>query len=169
MGIAVGAAVVLATIVHVAKVSEVSRTRKHIVAAQAELGSLEEVRKEVDRFKAEREEIEKKLGVIDVLERARTGPVRILDQIATRIPKRLWLTSLSMKSGVLRLDGMSLDAEIVAAFMTSLSESPIISKVELEETKLEVTEGLKLNTFKIRSSYHYTDPIASAAGISGGE
>ena len=103
----------------------------------------------------EQEEIEGKLSIIQTLESSRTGPVRIMDEIATRIPKRLWLTKLSMKGGVLRLEGMSLDAEIVAAFMTSLAESPIIEKVELEETKLEDKEGLKLNTFKVRSAYRY--------------
>jgi Tfp pilus assembly protein PilN len=86
-----------------------------------------------------------------------------MDEIATRIPKRLWLTSLSLKEGVLQLAGVSLDAEIVAAFMTSLSESPIISNVELEETKLEETEGLKLNSFKVRSSYLYSVLAASGA------
>ena len=167
LGIVVGAAVLLAAIIHIVKVSEVSRTRKHIVAAQAELRALEEVRKEVERFMMEQDQIEQKLGVIATLERSRIGPVRILDEIATRIPKRLWLTNLSMKQGVLRLDGVSMDAEIVAAFMTSLSESPIISNVELEETKLEETEGLKLNTFKVRSSYRYGDPTADAAGTGG--
>ena len=164
LGIVVGAAVLLAAIIHVVKVSEVSRTRKHIVAAQAELRALEEVRKEVERFMTEQEQIEQKLEVIAALERSRIGPVRVLDEIATRIPKRLWLTNLSMQQGMLRLQGVSMDAEIVAAFMTSLSESPIISDVDLEETKLEETEGLKLHIFRVRSAYRYGDPTAIAAG-----
>lgn len=167
LGIFVGAAVLLAGIIHVVKISEVSRTRKHIVAAQAELRALEEVRKEVERFTTEQAQIEKKLEVIAALERSRIGPVRILDEIATRIPKRLWLTNLSMQQGVLRLDGVSMDAEIVAAFMTSLSESPIMSNVELGETKLEETEGLKLTTFKVSSSYSYGVPTANVAGTGG--
>ncbi len=167
LGIFVGAAVLLAAVIHIVKLSEVSRTRKHIVAAQVELRALEEVRKEVERFMAEQDQIEQKLGVIAALERSRIGPVRILDEIATRIPKRLWLTNLSMQQGVLRLDGVSMDAEIVAAFMTSLGESPFVSNVELEETKLEETEGLKLTTFKVRSSYRYGDPTANAAGTGG--
>ena len=167
LGIVVGGAVLLAAIIHVVKVSEVSRTRKHIVAAQAELRALEEVRKEVERFMAEQDQIEQKLGVIAALERSRIGPVRVLDEIATRIPKRLWLTNLSMLQGMLRLQGISMDAEIVAAFMTSLSESPIISDVDREETKLEETEGLKLHTFRVRSSYRYGDPTANAAGTGG--
>ncbi len=169
LGISVAVAVVLALIVHVTKVSQVSGSRKHIMAAQADLRSLEDVRMEVERLMAEQDEIEKKLGVIAVLERSRIGPVLIMDEIATRIPKRLWLTNLKMDHGVLRLTGISLDAEIVAEFMTSLSESPVITNVELEETRLEETEGLKLTTFKVRSSYRYADPVANAAGATGGE
>ncbi len=166
LAIAVACAVVLAGMVHLAKHSQISRSRKYMMAAQGELRSLDVVRKEVERFIAEQEEIQKKLGVIARLERSRTGPVRMMDEIATRIPKRLWLTYLQMREGVLRLHGVSLDAEIVAAFMTTLSESSIISNVELEETKLEETEGLKLNTFKVRSSYLYSNLAAS--GASGG-
>jgi type IV pilus assembly protein PilN len=163
LAITVACAVALSGVIHLAKHSQIVMTRKHITAAQAELRSLDEVRREVERFMKEQEEIEKKLAVIANLERSRSGPVRIMDEIATRIPKRLWLTSLSMKEGVLQLAGVSLDAEIVAAFMTSLSESPIISNVELEETKLEETEGLKLNSFKVRSSYLYSVLAASGA------
>ena len=131
LGIVAACALALCTLIHLAKLSQTSSTRRHIVSAQAELRELEEVRKEVERFMKEQEEIEGKLSIIQTLESSRTGPVRIMDEIATRIPKRLWLTKLSMKGGVLRLEGMSLDAEIVAAFMTSLAESPIIEKVEL--------------------------------------
>ena len=155
LGIAAACALALCTLIHLAKLSQAALTRRHIVTAQAELRKLEEVRTEVERFMAEQEEIEGKLAVIQRLERSRTGPVRIMDEIATRIPKRLWLTKLSMKGGVLRLEGVSLDAEIVAKFMTELAESPIIENVELEETKLEDKEGLKLNTFKVRSAYQY--------------
>jgi len=162
--IAVAAALLVAGAIHIAKLSQISRTRKNMVSAQAELRSLDEVRKEVERFMAEQKEIEGKLAVIAALEKSRSGPVRIMDEIATRIPKRLWLTNLNMQEGVLRLQGMSLDAEIVAAFMTSLAESPSITSVELEETKLEKTDGLKLHTFKMRSAYRYSDAAAIAAG-----
>ncbi len=82
----------------------------------------------------------------------------MMDEIASRIPERLWLNRMSAKGGVLSLKGLSLDAEIVAAFMTGLEESPLLSKVELLETRLEEIEGLKLNTFEIKGRYPHVQP-----------
>ena len=129
------------------------RAGYEVITAFSGLEALEKTREQVERFRAEREEIERKLKVIDDLEKNRTGPVRVMDEIAMRIPKRVWLTELQMNAGQLKLEGMSLDAEIVAAFLTSLAESPLIFDVELETTRLEEKDGLKINTFEISSRY----------------
>ncbi|MFQ5513082.1 MAG: PilN domain-containing protein [Myxococcota bacterium] len=155
LGLAVLAAVLLCLPIQIYQARKAARLKAEIVQVNAELTELQVVRDKVAEFTREQEEIEKKLSVISSLERSRSGPVRIMDEVASRIPKRMWLTSLSMEDGELRMEGVSLDAEIVAAFLTSLSESRYIRNVELEETKLEETEGLKLNTFKLRSLYEY--------------
>jgi type IV pilus assembly protein PilN len=138
--------------------TRIMQHRKLIAVKTAELTSLEETRKQVERFEKERKDIEQKLNVIAQLESARSGPVRLMDELASRIPERLWLNSMTAKGGVLSLKGLSLDAEIVAAFLTGLEESPLLSRVELLETKLEEIEGLKLNTFQIKGQYPYVQP-----------
>ena len=87
--------------------------------------------------------------MIDRLEKSRTGPVRLLDEIATRIPERLWLTEMRMASGVITLKGFGIDNEVIAAFLTSLEDSAFISNVQLEESELQESKGLKLNEFRI--------------------
>ena len=163
LGGAAGAAALVCLWLHWSISSAQAAEQQHIVEAKAELKQLEATRKEVERFRTEKEEIERKLAVIAELERNRQGPVRIMDELATRIPKRMWLTELSMKDGVLELRGVSLDAEIVAAFLASLSESELIQNVELDETRLEETDGLKLNSFKIHSRYGAATPVANTA------
>jgi type IV pilus assembly protein PilN len=155
LGVTAIGAVALCLLFHVLQQSQISSKTAEVQRAKAELASLQVVRDQVKRYTKEKNEIETKLQVIANLEASRSGPVRIMDEIATRIPKRMWLTDLSMQAGELRLEGVSLDAEIVAAFLTGLSESPLIDDVELEETLLQETEGLKLNTFKLRSSYPF--------------
>jgi len=138
---------------------------RRIQQARAELKELEGTKREVERFRKEKEEIENKLGVINTLERSRQGPVRIMDEIATRIPKRIWLTEMSMSGGRLELQGVSLDAEIVAAFLASLAESELLTNVDLDETRLAETDGLRLNSFKIHASYAMAgSPDAAAPG-----
>ncbi len=143
---------------------------RRITEAKTELQQLEETRSEVERFRKEKEEIERKLGVIATLEQSRQGPVRIMDEIAMRIPKRMWLTQMRMQGGSLELSGVSLDTEIVAAFLASLGESPLFQDVQLDETRLAERDGLKLNNFKIRSRDQYAkaggagDPAAKGRG-----
>jgi len=91
-------------------------------------------------------EIEEKLGVIKELEKNKTGPVRLLDEIAMAIPKdRLWLTSMQEKKGILSLSGTAMDNDTVAIFMTNLEKSPQITSVDLKSTKLQNLKAYKLN------------------------
>ena len=141
--------------------TRIAQHRRLITERNAELAALEQTRKQVERFEKERKQIEQKLNVIAQLERARTGPVRLMDEIASRIPERLWLQKMTAKGGLLAMEGLSLDAEIVAAFLTGLEESPMLSRVELLETKLEQIEGLKLNAFKINAQYPHVQPVVT--------
>ncbi|MBW2416371.1 MAG: PilN domain-containing protein [Deltaproteobacteria bacterium] len=167
LGISAGVGLLVCIWLQVSLSAKQSAQQRQIASAKAELKKLDATRKQVERFREEREEIERKLKVIDDLEKNRTGPVKIMDEIATRIPKRMWLTELKMNAGVMTLEGVSLDAEIVAAFLTTLAESPLISHVELDSTKLEERDGLKLNTFEISSKYEHGTAAEPKRGLRG--
>lgn len=155
LGGAVGAGVAISLMISMYMTAHIAHERTLIAAREAELKKLEAVQKEVKRFQDEQQAIEQKLGIIDQIEAARTGPVRIMDEIATRIPQRVWLTQLIAKGGVLEIEGNSIDAEVVADFAAALEESPMLSGVDLRETKLEESEGLKLSAFKMTAQYPY--------------
>ena len=69
---------------------------------------------QVAKFRKKKAGLEKKLDVISGLDRARTGPVRVLSELAQRTPNRLWLTSLEADGSTLSMKGQSLDNELVA-------------------------------------------------------
>ena len=120
---------------------------------------------QVAAFKKRKGELEKKIDVLDGLDRARTGPVRVLNELATRTPDRLWLTSLSTKGRTISLRGQSLDNELVALFLRSLGESEYFANVDLDSTKLgSERAGLKLVTFRIQAEIvNPKEPTASEA------
>jgi type IV pilus assembly protein PilN len=159
LGIALIAAVVVCGTLHTAIAASISSERARVTAAQAELAKLEETLKEVERFRKEKEEIERKLRVIKRLEESRNGPVRIMDEVSSRIPDRMWLKNMTLRNGVLELDGFGIDNEVIAAFMTSLEESRFLTEVELQSSQLTESKGLKLNEFKISCR----DVVAAAA------
>jgi type IV pilus assembly protein PilN len=148
---AVLAGLAASAMLHVKITASISSERTRVAAAEKELAELENTLKEVERFRKEKEEIERKLAVIDRLERSRTGPVRILDEVATRMPERMWLTDMKLSGGELSLGGYGIDNETIAAFLTSLEDSEFISNVQLEKTELQENKGLKLNEFRIKA------------------
>jgi Tfp pilus assembly protein PilN len=91
--------------------------------------------------------------VIAGLDRARKGPVRVMDELATHTPERLWLDSVSTKNGQIELTGQTLDNELVARFLGSLGDSPYFSNVDLNSTELgNGPDGLKVVKFKIQAT-----------------
>jgi type IV pilus assembly protein PilN len=106
---------------------------------------------QVEDFRAKKAEIEQKLAVIERLDRSRSGPVHVLDELAIHTPERVWLTKVRSENDSLSIDGVSLDNELVALFLTALNESPYFDAVELQETKLVERDRLKLNSFKIKA------------------
>ena len=88
----------------------------------------------VQAFKAKRIQLEDKIDVIRGLDRARSGPVRIMDELSRNTPERLWLTSLSTEGTQITVEGDSLDTSIVADFLRSLNASPFFTEVDLERT-----------------------------------
>jgi len=107
---------------------------------------------QVAAFKIKKARLEKKIDVIDGLDKARSGPVRVLAELATRTPERLWLTGLDSKAGELRMEGRSLDNELVAVFLRSLGESKYFDQVDLDSTQItDGRDGLKVVKFAIRA------------------
>ena len=153
---------VLAFGVHQFVRAELSATKQRTAALNQQLTQFKPQQDQVEAFKAKKADIQQKLSVIERLERSRSGPVHILDELASRTPERVWLTTLSATGGKIQLEGMSLDNELVALFLTALNDSPYFANVELKETELKTVDELKLNTFKIVAQLESPDAPAPA-------
>jgi len=137
-----------------------SRILDQIGSAQARVRQMEsDIEKfkpqldQVAKFRARKAELQKKIDIIDGLDRARRGPVRVLDELATHTPDRLWLDSVVTKDGEIELAGQSLDNELVAVFLGALGDSPFFENVDLNSTELaDGPDGLKVVKFKIQAS-----------------
>jgi type IV pilus assembly protein PilN len=113
---------------------------------QDELKTYEQTIKRIAELEKKIKEIRAKLEVIQELERNKTGPVHLLDELALAVPKeKLWLSSMKETKGSLTLTGTAMDNETVALFMTNLEQSDYISGVELQSAKLREIKEYKLN------------------------
>ena len=136
-----------------------SRLHDQLDSAQARVNQMDndiqQYKPQLDQvaaFRKKKLELEKKIDVIDGLDKARSGPVRVMAELADRAPSRLWLQSVTTTGTLISMRGQSLDNELVALFLKGLKESPHFSNVDLDNTKLVSSKnGLKLVSFMIRA------------------
>jgi type IV pilus assembly protein PilN len=134
---------------------------------QDELKTYEQTIKRIAELEKKIKEIRAKLEVIRELEKNKTGPVHLLDEIALAVPKeKLWLSSMKESRGALTLTGTAMDNETIALFMTNLEKSEYLSGVDLQSAKLRNIPEYKLNVadFVLEAkTYAFKDKAAPPA------
>ncbi len=87
----------------------------------ARISQLEKVIGEVNNLAKRKKEVEEKLGVLEKLTKQRAGPVKMLDALATAIPKKVWITTFDEKSGSAKMEGSAESYDDVSEFMRGLN------------------------------------------------
>jgi len=101
--------------------SESERNTAKINQTQARIGELEKVIGEVNNLNARKKEVEDKLKILSGLRKGRSGPVRLMDALATAMPKKVWLSDFEERADAVRLQGTALAHDDVADLMRSLA------------------------------------------------
>jgi type IV pilus assembly protein PilN len=134
-------------------------------ATRAEIAQLDRIIGEVKNIKDQQAALREKLDILAQLKANRSGPVRVLDALATLTPKRLWLTKLEEKGGVLTFAGSAATIHDVSAFMTALGADPHFSKIELAKTSAVQGKGLEYVDFTLTATVTYAPKPAALAGV----
>jgi len=132
--------------------SDLAAAEATVAQLEADIERFEPQKKMVKKFKKRRKQLQSKLDIITGLEEARNGPVRVLDELSSRVPDRLWLTSIKTKGKGIKLQGQSLDTGVVADFLRGLNASHYFKNVDLDKTSGgKVVKGVRLVNFEIRA------------------
>ncbi len=133
--------------------SELETMRNEIQNIEAEIVDLGEEVKKVEDLQAKEKKVKKKLGIIKKLVANRTGPARMLSEIAvilTTEAKRVWLTKLAGKDdGTLILAGGAMDHEDISEFQLALERRDAFTKVQLKNVKTASTDDVRHLTWEI--------------------
>jgi type IV pilus assembly protein PilN len=100
---------------------EFDENAKGIKQVQTKIEELKKVIGEVDKINERKAEVEKKLGVLDTLRKGRSGPVKMMDALASSIPKKLWLKGFTEEKSGVKLSGSAVSHDEVAELMSNLS------------------------------------------------
>ena len=144
---------------------EISMSEVRVMQMQNDIKQFKPQLDQVAAFKIKKARLEKKIDVIDGLDKARSGPVHVLAELASRTPERLWLTGVDSKGGEIRMEGRSLDNELVAKFLRGLGDSKYFAQVDLDSTQIvDGRDGLKVVKFAIRAQIVNPDAAAGSCG-----
>ena len=101
--------------------SERVRLANQIVETQRRITELEKVIGEVNNINKRKKEVEDKLKILNDLRKLRSGPVRMLDALATATPKKVWLSDFNEQNNQVKITGKALSHEDVAELMRGLA------------------------------------------------
>ena len=153
--LSLGLTAVVLIFFHLSLSSQINQVQDQIKSYNEEIKRLKVDTRDVDKFKAEKEDLQRRLNIIYLLQRAKTGPVRVLDDLAIALPGKLWLTSLKEKNGKMEIRGIAFDNQDIAKFMTNLERSGVIKNVELVISQQVEKRETKLKEFTLTCQVTY--------------
>lgn len=137
---------------HIGHTREIKRLKDEKMTIDKEIRRYQDRQKQLDALKKQEKIMKQKLKVIENLRQNRDLPVRILDELAIRIPSdKMWIKTLTQKGGILTLKGVARGNETIAQFMEELAKSPYIDagKVQLQQSRQVTIQGYKLKNFNL--------------------
>ena len=134
---------------HTTVTGKISRLNEGIAKANADIARLKQEIGEVEKFKARKAELQKKVDIISNLQKGRTGPVRYFEALSSAIPEKCWIDTLSVKDEKVALSGVALNNYTIANFMTALGQTGRFRDVVLGAAEQATVAGVKLVKFNL--------------------
>jgi type IV pilus assembly protein PilN len=102
---------------------------------------------EVEKKKEEQKMLQNRLDIINALRKEKASAARLLDELSIDKPEKLQLESLKKEGVKLGMEGIALDDETIANFMTSLRKSKLFKNVDLVVSEQIEQSKVKLRKF----------------------
>jgi type IV pilus assembly protein PilN len=134
---------------------------KTLTAQKTELLS---IKQQVESFEKQKQVLQQRVGVIEQLQRDRTGGQELLDMVANTVSRteNLWLSSMTRKGNTIAFDGASASINAVANFITALKRSGYFQKVDIKESKQD-DKSTGVQTFLFQISAEISPPQGGPA------
>jgi type IV pilus assembly protein PilN len=141
---------------------------QELVAASAEKARLQPILREVERFEAQKKDLQQRVTLIEELRQNQVGPVHMLDQISRSMPDRLWLMDMKQAGNDVTLDGKTSTLSSLADFVANLEASGYFAKpVEITNSEEEKAKDTDLIKFTVKATFEMPGakkPAAAPAG-----
>ena len=131
---------------------------------------LENLKQQVDNFEKQKAVLQQRIGVIEELQRNRTGGQELLEAIANTVSRidTLWLTSVDRKGDSLTIVGSAGSLNAVANYITQLKQSGYFQTVEIKDTTQDATNNaVQIFNFTLTAQFGLPQSNGAASPASG--
>lgn len=138
---------------------KINGLKRKIEDTKSQLAKYNKINDEIKAIKDRLAILNKKIDVIKTLDLNRKEPVQMLQAMSELIvPNRMWLTDFTTDNSSIKLNGIAVDNQTVADYMTRIEDSDQYESVKLSSIKkANISEkSLNLKTFGL--SFNKTQP-----------
>ncbi len=139
--------VVILGVIHYLLEKEKSDTQAKISQTKKEIAYYKSLTTEVLKAKEAQKVLQDKLNVINSLRKEKSGPAKVLDELSIDKPEKIHLESVRKEGSRLGIEGIALDDETIANFMTNLRKSKLFKNVDLVVSEQVEQSQIKLKKF----------------------
>ena len=141
--------------------NRITKEQRRLDALRSQLNILQEETSRVEEIKHKAETVERRLAVVQTLQKSKVGPARLLDELATILnnEKSVWLTKLDERDGTLRLEGAALEHENISNFQMALTTRlNLFTNVRLLLVNTVKKGNAQILEWSIVCQTHYSEP-----------
>jgi Tfp pilus assembly protein PilN len=142
----------------------------HIQRQTSEKARLDQLKQQVDNFEKQKAVLLQRIGVIEGLQRNRTGGQELLEAIANTVSRTdtLWLTSVERKGDALTINGSAGSINAVANYITQLRRSGYFQTVEIKESHQDsANKAVQIFIFSLTAQFGLPQSGAAAPASTG--
>lgn len=129
--------------------SKLSESREKVKANDIKIVELKAKIKAVEDFERINKDFKERSDIIEELSKNRALPVKVLDEISSRLPKGIWLQALSVTGDSIELSGFGYSNDEIVNYVDNLKASPIFTDVYLQESRSSEIEKVHLYAFRL--------------------
>jgi type IV pilus assembly protein PilN len=161
--VVLGAVLALLIGTHIYQALELSGLQTELASLRADLQVLNVKIKEVGDLQNKIKDLRSKNKIIENLNKKKSGPVLVMENLSSATPNSLWLTDLRESGGNVTMNGLAVDNQTIADFMKAIALSKHFNNVELVETTQGAGPTAALKKFSIKTGVVYRSPEAVPA------
>jgi len=122
-----------------------------LATARQEKAQLAYVEAALQKQQAARENLDRKITLIESLNAQRDMAPRLMDELSRRLPDWVWLNEIVFDAKGLQIKGRALSNNLVADYIAGLESSPQIMNVNLVSSTQKTAQGDQYLDFTLRA------------------